>query len=46
MTIAVVTGQLYVGLGYRDMTNTIDRAISTMETCFLDDNLPDLREYF
>ena len=46
MTIAVVTGQLYVGLGYRDMTNTIDRAISTMETCFLDDNLPDLRDYF
>ena len=46
MTLAVVTGQLYVGLGYRDMTNTIDRAISTMETCFLDDNLPDLRDYF
>ena len=46
MTLAVVTGQLYVGLGYRNMTNSIDKAISTMETCFLKDSLPDLKDYF
>ena len=46
MTLAVVTGQLYVGIGYRNMTDSIDRAISTMETCFLKEKLPDLRDYF
>ena len=29
MTIAVVTGQIYVGLGYREMSNTIQEATRT-----------------
>jgi len=29
MTIAVVLGQIYVGLGYREMSNTIQEATRT-----------------
>ncbi len=29
MTIAVVVGQIYVGLGYREMSNTIQEATRT-----------------
>ena len=46
MTLAVVTGQLYVGIGYRNMTTSIDKSISNMETCILKESLPDLKDYF
>ena len=34
MTIAVVLGQIYVGLGYRLMTSSIFELIEKMETVY------------